>query len=228
MKHTVTLVVLLVVQLVFGQAKQVSAFDVASTKNIEAEIDAIFNQAYPANSPGATVLMAKDGKIIYRKAFGMANLELKVPMQPENVLHLASITKQFTSVSILMLMDQGKLSLQDPLSKYIADFPRGNEITLHHLLNHTSGIKSYTNLPEFRTKTRLDISPEEIISNFKSLPLEFNPGEKYEYTNSGYVLLGYIIEKLSGMSYEEFIQKNIFDKLGMRNSYYGNSYKNYS
>ncbi len=230
MKYTFTFIALLVAQIIFGQEKQVSAiensaFSVVSTKKVEAEIDAIFNQAYPINSPGATVLIAKDNKIIYRKAFGMANLELKVQMKPENVLQLASITKQFTSVAILILMEQGKLSLKDPLSKYIADFPRGNEITLHHLLNHTSGIKSYTNLPEFRTKTRLDMTPEEIISSIKNLSLEFNPNEKYEYSNSGYVLLGYIIEKLSGISYGDFIQKNIFDKLGMKNSYYGNSYK---
>jgi CubicO group peptidase (beta-lactamase class C family) len=230
MKYTVSLVALLVAQIVFGQVKQVSAIEnsalgVASTKNIEAEIDDIFNQAYPANLPGATVLIAKDDKIIYRKAFGMANLELNVPMKPENVLQLASITKQFTSVAILILMEQDKLDLQDPLSKYIADFPRGNEITLHHLLNHTSGIKDYTRIPEFRDKTRLDLTPEEIISAFKNLPLEFNPNEKYDYSNSGYVLLGYIIEKISGMSYGDFIQKNIFDKLGMKNSNYVDTYK---
>lgn len=230
MKYIIALVVLLVAQLAFGQEKQFSAnenstLNEASIKNIEAKMDAIFNQAYPANSPGATVLIAKDDKVIYRKAFGMANLELKVQMKPENVLQLASITKQFTSVAILILMEQGKLSLKDTLTKYIPDFPRGNEITLHHLLNHTSGIKSYTNLPEFRTKTRLDMTPEEIINSFKNLPLEFTPNEKYEYSNSGYVLLGYIIEKLSGMSYENFIQKNIFDKLGMKNSYYANTYK---
>jgi CubicO group peptidase (beta-lactamase class C family) len=230
MKYTITFVVLIVAQIVFAQEKQISVIEnsglsVASTKNVETEIDVIFNQAYPTNSPGATVLIAKDNKVIYRKAFGMANIELKVPMKPANVLQLASITKQFTSVAILMLLEQGKLSLHNPLSKYIADYPRGNEITLHHLLNHTSGIKSYTNLHEFRTKTRLDMTPEEIISSFKNLPLEFNPNEKYEYSNSGYVLLGYIIEKISGMSYEDFIQKNIFEKLGMKDSYYGNTYK---
>lgn len=230
MNYSFPLLALLAAQLTYGQGKQVSAiesstFDVASFKKTEAEIDTIFNQAYPVHSPGAVVLIAKDNKIIYRKAFGMANLELKVPMNPANVLQLASITKQFTSVAILMLMEQGKLSLQDPLSKYISDYPRGNEIMLHHLLNHSSGIKSYTNLPEFRTKTRLDLTPEEIISSFKNLPLEFDPNEKHEYSNSGYVLLGYIIEKISGMTYEDFIQKNIFDKLGMKNSYYGNEYK---
>jgi CubicO group peptidase (beta-lactamase class C family) len=230
MKYTFTCIILLVAQIIFGQGKPVSTrkdltFDRAFEKNVEAEFDAVFNQAYPINSPGAAVLIAKDNRILYRKAFGMANLELKVQMKSESVFQLASITKQFTSVAILILMEQGKLSLKDSLSKYIADFPRGNEITLHHLLNHTSGIKSYTNLPEFRTKTRLDMAPDEIIGIFKNLPLEFNPSEKYEYSNSGYFLLGYIIEKLSGMSYKDFIQKNIFDKLGMKNSYYADAYK---
>lgn len=230
MKYIFTYIAFLTAQLIFGQGKQIStresaAFTVSFTKSLEAEIDAIFNQAYPVNSPGATVLIAKDDKILYRKAFGMANLELKVQMKPESVFQLASITKQFTSVAILILMEQGKLSLEDPLSKYITGFSRGNEITLQHLLNHTSGIKSYTNLPEFRAKTRLDMTPEEIIGIFKNLPLEFNPNEKYEYSNSGYFLLGYIIEKLSGMSYADFIQKNIFDKLGMKHSYYADTYK---
>jgi len=226
MKYKFTLIALLVAQIVLGQGKQVSSIDnSASTKNIEAGIDAIFNEAYPSNLPGATVLIAKGDKIIYRKAFGMADLESNVQMKPENVMQLASITKQFTSVAILILKEQGKLSLQDPLSKFIADYPRGNEITLHHLLNHTSGVKDYTRIPELRAKTGLDMSPEEIISYVKDLPLEFNPNEKQEYSNSGYVLLGYIIEKLSGMSYGDFIHKNIFDKLDMKNSHYADIYK---
>ena len=230
MKYKITFITLLVTQIFFGQGKQVPAIQNSSlngafTKNQEAEIDTIFNKSYPANSAGAIVLIAKDDKVIYRKSFGMANLELNVPMKPENVLRLASITKQFTSVSILLLLEQGKLDIQDPLSKYIADYPRGNEITLHNLLDHTSGIKSFTNMIEFRSKSRNDMTPEEIISSFKMLPLEFEPGERYEYSNSDYVLLGYIIEKISGMTYENFIQKYIFDKLGMKNSYYDSSEK---
>jgi CubicO group peptidase (beta-lactamase class C family) len=230
MRYLITFVALCIAQCAFGQSKQVAStqnrtLEVAFTQNLEADIDAIFNRAYPANAPGATVLIARNDTILYRKAFGKANLEQSVPMKPESVLQLASITKQFTSVAILMLMERGKLSLKDPLSKYLPDFPRGNEITIHHLLNHTSGIKSYTNLPELRAKTRLDMAPEEIIGSFKNLPLDFNPNEKHEYSNSGYFLLGYIIEQLSGMTYEDFIQKNIFDQLGMKNSYYANTYK---
>lgn len=197
------------------------SFNSTSAQSLEKQIDAIFTEAYPADAPGATVLITKDDKVIYRKAFGMANLELNVPMKPEHVLELASITKQFTGVAILMLMEQGKLSLQDPLSKYIADYPKGSEINIHHLLIHTSGIKSYTDVPEFMKLARTDMTPIEIIDNFKDLPMDFEPGERYAYNNSAYILLGYIIEQISGMSYEDFIQKNIFDKLGMKNSYYG-------
>lgn len=197
------------------------SFSLVSAQSIEQQIDALFTEAYPANKPGATVLIAQDDKVIYQKAFGMANLELNVPMKPENVLELASITKQFTGVSILMLMEQGKLSLEDPLSKFITDYPKGNEITIHHLLIHTSGIKSYTNVPKFMQLARNDMKPLEIVNNFKDLPMDFAPGERYAYNNSAYILLGYIIEQVSEMSYEDYIQKHIFDKLGMKNSYYG-------
>lgn len=222
-----TLIVSLCVLSVFGQQHHAPSERpvTSSPTNTETELDALFSEAYPPDSPGATVLIAKNDQVIYRKAFGMANVELQVPMKPENVLQLASITKQFTSVAILLLMEEGKLSLQDPLSTYIEDYPRGNEMTIHHLLSHTSGIISYTNLPEFRAKTRQDMTPEEMIGFFKDLPLEFNPGEKFAYSNSGYVLLGYIIEKLSGKTYGDFIRERIFEPLGMKHSYYADPYK---
>lgn len=230
MKYVFMLLSFLVTQVVLGQGKPTSVarnttLTNTGTNKIIAVCDAIFQNAYTNSSPGAAILIAKGDTILYRKAFGMANLELNVKMKPETVFQLASITKQFTSVAIMMLVEQGKLSLKDPLSKFISDFSRGNEITVHHLLNHTSGIKSYTNLPEFRTKTRMDMTPAEIVQFFKNLPLEFSPNEKYEYSNSGYLLLGYIIEQISGMTYGEFIQKNIFDKLAMKHSYYADSYK---
>jgi len=201
------------------------SFNLATAQTVEKQIDAIFTEAYPADAPGATVLIAKDDKVIYRKAFGMANLELNVSMKPDHVLELASITKQFTSVSILMLMEQGKLNLKDPLSKYISEYPKGDQITIHHLLNHTSGIKSYTDVPSFMELARKDMTPIEIINKFKDLPMDFEPGEAYAYNNSAYILLGYIIEQISGMSYEDYIQNTIFDKLGMKNSYYGSRSK---
>lgn len=190
----------------------------------EAALDGIFRKAYPAGAPGATVLVARGDAVLYRKAFGMADIELRVPMRPEHVLQLASITKQFTSVAILMLMEQGKLNLQDPLSKYVAGFTRGDKITVHHLLNHSSGLTSYTNLPAFREKTREDLSPMQIAEYVKPLPLEFAPGTQYAYSNTGYLLLGMIIEQLSGMPYGDFIQKRIFEPLGMAQSTYARNY----
>ena len=191
-----------------------------NAQSLEKDLDAVFEEEYPAGEPGAIALVAKNGKVVYRKAFGSADMELEVPMKPEHVIELGSITKQFTAVAILKLMEEGKLSLQDPLSKYLPDYPNGENITIHHLLNHTSGIKNYTGLPELPPMA-LDISPLEIIAVFQDEPVDFAPGEKWQYSNSGYILLGYIIEKVSELTYEDFIEKKIFQPLKMKNSRYG-------
>ncbi|MBT8305939.1 MAG: serine hydrolase, partial [Maribacter sp.] len=124
------------------------------------------------------------------------------------------------------LMEKGKLSLEDEITKYLPDYPtNGKTITVHHLLNHTSGIKSYTNMKSFMAMARTDMSPTEIIDHFKNEPMEFDPGEKWKYNNSGYIILGHIIEKISDQSYAEFISENIFVPLKMENSYYGSQSK---
>ncbi len=195
-------------------------------QNLKTTIDQLMNDEYKANESGATILVAKDGKILYRNAFGKSNLELDTDMIPENVFEIGSITKQFTAVGILMLLEEGKLSLDDEITKFIPDYPtQGATITIHHLLTHTSGIKSYTSLPSLRDLARKDITPTELIDAFKNEPMDFKPGEQYRYNNSGYVLLGYIIEKISRIAYEDFIQKRIFDKLNMNTSYYGSKSK---
>lgn len=197
-------------------------FQFAFTQDLESQVDAYISTVYKTNEPGATVLIAKDGKPIYRKAFGNANLELDVPMSPNNVFEIGSITKQFTAVSILMLTEQGKLKFEDEITKYIPDYPTlGKTITIHHLLNHTSGIKSYTGMESFRVLARNDMTPTELIDVFKNEPMDFDPGEKFLYNNSGYILLGHIIEIISGQSYEDFVETQIFEKLQMENSYYG-------
>ena len=195
-----------------------------SSQQIESEIDQLVSSEYPNNEPGVSILVAKDGKPIYRKAFGMANLELNVPSIPENVYEIGSITKQFTAVAILMLQEQGKLSVDDDITKFIPDYPtQGNTITVHHLLNHTSGIKSYTAMESFINEARTDMTPTELIDVFKNEPMDFKTGEKFLYNNSGYILLGHIIEVVTGDTYENFIEKNIFEKLGMTSSYYGSN-----
>ncbi|NOY46847.1 MAG: serine hydrolase [Chlorobi bacterium] len=195
-------------------------------QNFESEIDQLLEAKYKPNEPGATALVYKEGKVIYRKAFGSANLELDVAMQPKNVFEIGSITKQFTAISILMLEEQGKLKIEDEITKYISDYPtNGKTITIHHLLNHTSGIKSYTSMESFMKNARIDMTPTELIDVFKNEPMDFDPGEKFLYNNSGYILLGYIIEVVSGQTYADFIEKNIFEKLKMSNSYYGSMTK---
>ncbi|WP_299679411.1 serine hydrolase [uncultured Dokdonia sp.] len=193
-----------------------------SAQNITTTFDQMFQKKYPDDGPGATVLVTKKGKILYRNAFGNANLENNIVMNPDHVFEIGSITKQFTAVSILMLEEEGKLTIQDKLSKYLPEYPNGDQITIHQLLNHTSGIKSYTAMEGLNTFGKIDKSPIEIIDYFKNEPVDFQPGEQWEYNNSGYIVLGYIIEEVTGMSYADFIQKRIFDTLGMKNSYYGN------
>jgi len=196
---------------------------ISYAQNLESTVDSLLQEKYPPNAPGATFLISKNGNIIYKKAFGLANLELNVPMQIENVFEIGSMTKQFTAVSILMLVEQGKVSLDDEITKYISDYPtHGKKITIHHLLNHTSGIKSYTTLKKLYSIDKNDLTPIELINFFKDEPIDFNPGEQYKYNNSGYVILGYIIEKVSELSYGEFVVKNIFEKLNMKNSTQGN------
>ncbi|WP_400077766.1 serine hydrolase [Winogradskyella sp. R77965] len=195
-----------------------------SAQNQTQQFDDIVSQYYNPDEPGATVLVAKNGKTIYKKAIGKSNLELDTDMVPENVFMLASITKQFTAVAILMLEEQGKLSLDDPITKYIPDYPtNGKTITVHHLLNHTSGIKSYTGIGNLVEVARNDMTLDELIDYFKNEPMDFDPGEEFRYNNSGYILLGKIIEVLSDDTYENFIEKNIFKRLGMKSSSYGNN-----
>ncbi|HEY1200263.1 MAG TPA: serine hydrolase domain-containing protein [Niastella sp.] len=172
------------------------------------------------DGPGGVFMIAKNGKAIYQKAFGKANLELNVDLSPENVFQLGSMTKQFTAVAVLMLEEQGKLNVKDPISKYIPDYPSGDKITIHHLLTHTSGIKDFTKMKSISTIAQKDMTPKMMVDFFKNEPADFLPGEKFEYNNSGYVLLGYLIELISGETYQDFIQKHIFDKAGMTQSCY--------
>ena len=202
------------------------AASAAFSQKLDKRIDKMASAMYEADKTGATILVAKGDEVLYKKGFGMANLELKVPMQPEMVMEIGSITKQFTAAAILMLMEEGKLSLDDDITKFISDYPtHGHTITIHHLLTHTSGIKSYTSMQEWTTQWRKDFAPMELIDLFKNQPMDFAPGEQWSYNNSGYFLLGYIIEKASGMKYAEFIDQRIFRPLNMKNSYYGSMRK---
>jgi D-alanyl-D-alanine carboxypeptidase len=191
-----------------------------------AELGAYADQAlaaiYPPGQPGAAAIVVKDGKVVLRKGYGMANLELGVAMAPDMVFELGSVTKQFTAAAILLLQERGKLRVEDDITRYLPDWPtHGQTITLENLLTHTSGIPSYTGLPEWFPHMREDLKPADVAALFKDKPLEFNPGEKWAYDNSGFFLLGMIIEKVSGKSYEDFVEAEIFHELGMTHSRYG-------
>lgn len=189
--------------------------------DLASRIDASIAPLYKADAPGATIIVTKDGKTVFRKAYGMADTGAKQAMSPDMSLRLGSITKQFTAAAILRLAEQGKLSVADDFRKHLPDFPdKGKTVTIEHLLTHTSGIPSYTSLPGFRAGMAKDLSLNALIATFKDLPLEFAPGERFAYNNSGYILLGAVIEKVSGQRYADFMAKQIFDPLGMRHTAY--------
>ena len=210
----------LLLTVVFCQSASLEENDPAT------RIDARLKSILKDDQPGAAVIVVRDGKTIFRRGYGLADVENQLPVKPEHVFRLGSITKQFTAVGIMMLKEEGKLKLDDLITKYLPDYPlKGRKVTIRHLLTHTSGIQSYTGMRAWVPLMIKDMTVEEIINIFKDQPFNFEPGEQYLYNNSGYFLLGAIIEKTSGKSYEDFIQERIFTPLGMSNSYYGHPQK---
>ncbi len=166
--------------------------------------------------PGLTFAVSKDGKMVRASAYGFANLELGVRATQDTVYEIGSITKQFTATAIMMLMERGVVGLDDTLPKYVDGIPTAwTNVTVRHLLTHTSGIKSYTGVTNFVTLARNDHKATDIIKMVSNFPLEFQPGEKWNYNNTGYYLLGMIVEKASGKSYWDFLREQVFQPLGM-------------
>ncbi|POY35878.1 serine hydrolase [Solitalea longa] len=198
----------------YGQTKQ--------DKQLTKVLDDLLSEQFKSSDPGCAVLIAKGGQIVYQKGVGSADLELNVSIKPDMIFRIGSMTKQFTAIAILQLVEQNKISLKDSIQKFIKDFPfKGNTITIENLLTHTSGIVEYTQLdipdPFIRRK---DFTPKEIIDLFKDKPLEFLPGTKFKYSNSGYFLLGYIIEGITNKSYKDYIQESIITPLGLTSTHY--------
>jgi len=171
-----------------------------------------------------SVLVARDGKVLLSKGYGFADMEWDVPNSPTTKFRLGSVTKQFTAACILLLEERGKLKLDDPVKKYMTDAPAAwDKITIFNLLTHTSGIPNFTAFYDYDSTKTIATTPEKLVARLRDKPLEFQPGEKYNYSNSGYVLLGYLIEKVSQQSYSQFVQENIFNPLGMKDSGYDSS-----
>jgi CubicO group peptidase (beta-lactamase class C family) len=185
------------------------------------DLDSLIASAYQLISPGGVVLVAKNDSVIYEKAFGIANMELNVPMKPGMVFRIGSITKQFTAIGILQLVEQGKISLQDSIQKYIPNYPsKGYTVTIENLLTHTSGIPDYSNADTTHNPyiERHDFTPQQIIKYFDYMPLEFKPGTKYNYSNSGYLLLAYIIQQVTGEPYHQYMKENVIDRAGLQHT----------
>lgn len=187
------------------------------------QIDQLLSKYNEYGQFNGSALVSENGKVIFKKGYGFANMEWNIANQPDTKFRLGSISKQFTAFLIVKLAEDGKLKLDVPISTYLPDYPKanGDKITIHQLLTHNSGIPNYTSAPNFfKEKSRNPYTPEEFVKTFSGLPLEFTPGERFQYSNSGYFLLGYIIEKISGKTYEQYLQEIILTPLNMTNTGY--------
>ena len=209
------LTTLLVVSLVANP--QSPARDTTSVSRMEAVIQSFVAKKHFMGA----VLVARSNDILLDKGYGFANLEWRIPNSPKTKFRLGSITKQFTAASILLLQEREKLNVNDPVKKYMPDAPVAwDKITIYNLLTHTSGIPDFIGFPDYASLEPFATTPEQLVAWFRDKPLEFQPGDDWNYINSGYILLGYLLEKISGEKYEKFVQENIFKPLGMADSGY--------
>src|SRR5215217_5519630 len=196
---------------------------VALAQDHAAKIQEVLALAHKYRQFNGSALVAENGKVVYKGAFGAANMEWNIPNTPDTKFRLGSITKQFTATIVMQLVEQGKIKLDAKLSDYLPEYRKdtGEKVTIHHLLTHTSGIPSYTSQPGFfENVSRNPYKVDEFVKKYASGDLEFEPGSKFTYNNSGYFLLGAIIERVTGKPYEQVLQQNIFDPLGMKNTGY--------
>lgn len=190
----------------------------AAPESLAADVEALLDKSYPEDGPGAAVVVTENGEVIYSGGQGVANLETGAEITPDTVFRFASITKQFAASVILQLADEGQLSLDDPLSKFLPDYPGdGASVTVQQLLNHTSGIQSYTSIPGWmgEVNTAKAFTTAELVAEFSDKPMQFEPGSSFSYNNSGYVLIGAIIEAVTGKSWGQAIVDRISTPLGL-------------
>jgi len=194
-------------------------FVVSAQKSYTVQFDDYITGQINVNDFSGNVLVAQKGKVIYEKAFGLADRELNVKNNLESKFQIGSLTKQFTACAILQLAEVGKLKLNDTIGTYLPSFPKGDSITIHMLLNHTSGIRNYTDLPEFWKIAATPMEKDSMVAVIKRQPFDFSPGSKWKYSNSGYFLLGCIIEKASGQSYSNYVLNQVIKKAGLKNTF---------
>ena len=188
---------------------------------LEKKVDELLQAHVTVNRFSGSVLLATGGKPLVAKGYGYANLEWQIPNTAATKFRIGSITKQFTSMVIMQLREQGKLKLEDSVCAYLTPCPDPwKPVTIHHLLTHTSGIPTYTGMPAWRATNMVPKTTQQMVALFRDLPLKWVPGERFEYNNSGYFLLGVVIEKITGKSYEIVLREQIFTPLGMRDTGY--------
>lgn len=188
---------------------------------LETSIDAYLQE----NAFQGSVLVAKEGALRFSKGYGLANTEHRIPNKPDTVFRIGSITKSFTAVAILQLQEKGLLNVHDPIGDYLPDYPNGDIITIHHLLSHTSGIPDITDFGNLKEIQKETSHLKKTLAYFKDLPLEFAPGSDAKYSNSGFLVLGAVIEKVAGISYEDYLTAHVLQPLGLHHTYYEHNSK---
>ena len=191
-----------------------------STGGLAAFVDEYMQALFKVDRFSGAILVAKEGKVIRSAGFGLANAEWNIANQADTKFRIGSVTKQLTAMAIMTLRERGRLQVSDPIYNYLPDCPSAWRPITIHLLTHTSGIPDYASFADFAQTQTLPTTPQALIARFRDKPLEFPPGDKFQYSNSGYVLLGLIIERVSGQLYQDFLQRNIFDVLKMNDSGY--------
>ena len=184
-------------------------------------IHSLLRDTFPAGKPGSAVIVARQGRSMFRRAYGLADAEFGVMLEPDMVFRVGSVTKQFTAALVLRMVERNELSLTAPVRQYLPDAPQSwRQITIEHLLSHTSGLPNYTALPEYRSGTAEDLTVRELVDRFRTLPLEFAPGTRFSYSNSGYVLAGAIVERVTGLAFAKAIREGLLSPLGLHHTHY--------
>ncbi|WP_260483920.1 serine hydrolase domain-containing protein [Sphingomicrobium flavum] len=191
-------------------------------ENLAAKVDAYLDAAYPDAGPGVAAVIVDDGEIVYHGAQGMADVAAGEALTKDSVFRIGSITKQFAAAAVMKLVDQGKVSLDDPLTRFVRDYPNGDAITVRMLLNHSSGVKSYTGIEGWMVESNTDklYSTDELVAEFKDQPADFAPGQAFLYNNSGYILVGAVIEAATGKPWHQYVREELLLPAGIGNIHY--------
>lgn len=205
----------MVVCMCFGMAEA----QTSSATELGERVDALAKKALSRPVAGLSVAVARDGHVVFARGYGMANLEHSVEVTPETVFHIASISKNILAAVVLQLVDEGKLRLDDDLTKYVPELPaHGRHVTVRQLLNHTSGIYSFTSLPEAAANERFDLTHDQVLGLIKDKPFDFEPGTSWRYDNSGFYLAGMVVERVTKQEYGEYLREHMFKPLGMNSA----------